>query len=120
MRPGRAYQIVSWGAAIAMALILIVEWVALFRLHAAGPIAQIDRKTILSKELVEGLGFAVLAILALGVIWRAWRRSAPILVRESLDASAALGRRESASTATGYHEVHTREQARLAGEAVGP
>jgi len=30
-----------------------------------------------------------------------------------------VGRRESASTATGYHEVHTREQARLAGEAVG-
>jgi nitrate reductase gamma subunit len=37
----------------------------------------------------------VIGILALGVIWRAWRRSAPILVRETLDASVALGRRKS-------------------------
>ena len=99
MRQGRAYQMLSWGAAVAVALLLAVEWIVLYRLHLGGPIAQIDRRTIVPKELVEALGIAVIGILVLGVLWRAWKRSAPILVRETLDASAALGRRKAVKAA---------------------
>jgi nitrate reductase gamma subunit len=99
MKQGRAYKMLSWGAAAVVAVILAAEWIVLYRLHLSGPIAQIDRGTIVSKTLVEALGFGVIGILALGVIWRAWRRSAPILVRETLDAAAVLGRRKSVQAA---------------------
>jgi nitrate reductase gamma subunit len=98
MRQGRAYQLLSWGAAAAVAVVLIAEWIALYRLHI-NPVVAIDRRTIVAKGFVELLGFSVLGILALGVLWRAWRRSAPILVRETLEASTALGRRASVKAA---------------------
>jgi hypothetical protein len=96
MKQGRAYQALSWGAAIAAAAVMIAEWISLYRLNAAGLAVPIDRGTVVPKVTVEWIGFATLGVLALGVFWRAWRRSAPILVRETLDASAALGRRASA------------------------
>jgi len=99
MRQGRAYQVLSWGAAAAVAVVLIAEWVALYRLHANAVVAQIDRRTIVAKGFVELIGFSALGILALGVLWRAWRRSAPILVRENFEAAAALGRRASVKAA---------------------
>jgi nitrate reductase gamma subunit len=95
MRQGRPYQLLSWGAAAAVAVALVACWIALCRLHASAHLAQIDRKTIVSKSAVEVVGFGALGILAVGVIARAWRRSAPILVRETLDASAAVGRQAS-------------------------
>jgi heterodisulfide reductase subunit C/quinone-modifying oxidoreductase subunit QmoC len=99
MRQGRLYQALSWGAAAAAAAVMIAEWISLYRLHAAGLAAPIDRRTVVPKDAVEWIGFATLGILALGVVWRAWRRSAPILVRETLDASAALGGKASARAA---------------------
>jgi nitrate reductase gamma subunit len=95
MRQGRAYQLLSWGAAAAVFVALVVWWIALYRLHANFILVQIDRRTIVSKTTVEVVGFGALGILVVGVIARAWRRTAPILVRETLDASAALGRRAS-------------------------
>jgi nitrate reductase gamma subunit len=94
MKQGRAYQLLSWGAAAAVAIVLVVEWIALFLLRTNTAVA-IDRRTIVAKSLVELLGFSAVGILALGVLWRGWRRSSPILVRETLEASAALGRQAS-------------------------
>jgi nitrate reductase gamma subunit len=99
MRQGRAYQVLSWGAATAVAVVLIAEWIVLYRLHANAVVAQIDRRTIVAKSFVELIGFSALGILALGVLWRAWRRSAPILVRENFEAAAALGRQASVKAA---------------------
>ncbi len=91
MRPGRAYQLLSWGAAAAMTLALIAEWVALYRLHAHALPARIDRRTIVPKDVVDLIGLCAAGLFVLGVIWRAWRRSAPILVQESYTVSAELG-----------------------------
>ncbi|HME91270.1 MAG TPA: respiratory nitrate reductase subunit gamma [Myxococcaceae bacterium] len=95
MRQGRPYQLLSWGAAATVGVALLAWWVALYRLHASSILAPIDRRQIVSKDLVELVGFGALGIAIVGVIARAWRRSAPILVRETLDASAALGRQAS-------------------------
>jgi hypothetical protein len=95
MRPGRPYQLLSWGAATAVGVGLLVWWAALYRLHATSVLVPIDRRLIVSKDLVELLGFGALGVAIAGVIARAWRRSSPILVRENLDASAALGRQAS-------------------------
>ncbi|HVB80304.1 MAG TPA: respiratory nitrate reductase subunit gamma [Candidatus Binataceae bacterium] len=94
MKQGRAYQLLSWGAAAAVAIVLVAEWIALFALRT-NTVVAIDRRTIVAKSFVELLGFSAIGILALGVLWRGWRRSSPILMRETLEASAALGRRES-------------------------
>ncbi len=99
MKQGRAYQLLSWSVAAAVAIALIAEWAALYRLHADSIVVQIDRRSIIAKSWVELIGFGALGILALGVLWRAWRRSAPILVRENLEAAAALTRHSSIKAA---------------------
>jgi len=99
MKQSRAYQVLSWGAAAAVALVLIAEWIALYRIYANAVVTQIDRRTIVTKGFVELIGFSALGILALGVLWRAWRRSAPILVQENFEAAAALGRQASVKAA---------------------
>ncbi len=96
MRQGRAYQMLSWGAAAAVAVVLVASWIALYRFHVNDQVASIDRRTIVSKDVVELLGFGALGILVVGVVVRAWRRSAPILVRETLDASVSIGRQAAA------------------------
>lgn len=95
MKQGRAYQVLSWAAAAAVAALLVAEWVALYRLHATAMVVAIDRGTIVSLNSVDLIGSSAVAILVLGVLWRTWRRSAPILVQETFEASAALGRRTS-------------------------
>jgi nitrate reductase gamma subunit len=79
-----------------VAVALVASWIALYRLGLNYRIAPIDRRAIVSKDVVELLGFGALGILVAGVFVRAWRRTAPILVRETLDASASIGRQEAA------------------------
>lgn len=99
MRQGRAYQLLSWGAAAAVALVLFVEWILLYRLHAHALPPQIDRRAIVSKHVVDLVGICALGPFVLGVIWRAWRRTAPILAHEALAMSAELGPAASARAA---------------------
>lgn len=89
MRPGRLYGVLSWGAAAAVTAVLVAMWVDLYALHASsiepGLIRQIDRKTIVSKFVVMVIGFSAVGIAILGVAIRTWRRSAPILLQETIE-----------------------------------
>jgi hypothetical protein len=89
LRPGRLYGVLSWGAAAAVTAVLVASWVDLYALHAAsiepGLIRQIDRKTIVPKFIVEVIGFSAVGIAILGVAIKTWRRSAPILLQETIE-----------------------------------
>lgn len=89
MRPGRLYDTLSWGAAAAVTGVLLVSWIHLYALHVAsiepGLLRQIDRKTIVSKLVVEVIGFSALGIAILGVVFKTWRRRAPILFQETIE-----------------------------------
>jgi hypothetical protein len=77
------YDALTWGVTVAVAAILVAGWIALFVAHAGtGGAEQIDRKLILSKFAVEVIAFGSVGIAVLGLAWRTWRRSAPILVQE--------------------------------------
>lgn len=86
MRSSRIYAWLPWGAAALVAALLAAVWVQLLALHAAGPVAAIDRKSVVPKDVVVALGFGAVGVLALGLIVRGWRRSAPILIEENLEA----------------------------------
>jgi len=96
VREGRLYYTLTWGAAAAVAAVLVGSWVYLYFLHAGsiepGLTLQIDRKTIVPKGIVEIIGFTALGIAALGVLVRAWRRTAPVLVQENIEALRAEAR----------------------------
>ena len=80
MKPGALYDTVSWGAAVAVAPVLVAGWLYLYGLHtgAIGPglPQQIDRKVIVSKLTVEIIAFSSVGIAILGIVVRTWRRTA--------------------------------------------
>lgn len=84
MRPGRAYDALTWGSAGAVAALIVAGWAALLAAHVGGPGAavQVDRKLILSKLAVMALAFGAVAVGMLGVAWKTWRRSSPVLLQE--------------------------------------
>ena len=84
MKPGRAYDAVTWGATAAVAAVLAAGWLALYAAQAGmgGEIVQIDRKLIVSKLAVEIIAFGSVGIAVLGIAFKTWRRSAPILLQE--------------------------------------
>lgn len=99
MRPGRAYQLLSWGAATAVTLALIAEWILIYRLHAHALSPQIDRRAVISKHAVDLIGICAIGSFAMGVIWRTLRKTAPILAQEAWAMSAVLGPSASARAA---------------------
>jgi hypothetical protein len=83
---GRLYDALSWGAAAAVVALLAAAWVDLYTLHAGAEVVrQIDRKAIVPKLVVEVIGFSAVGIAVLGVAFRTWRRSAPILLQETVE-----------------------------------
>lgn len=67
-----------------MAATLVAGWIVLLAAHAGmgGAVVQIDRKVILSKLAVEVIAFGSVGVAVLGIAFKTWRRSAPILVQE--------------------------------------
>ncbi len=86
MKKGRTYSLVSWGAAAAVIVLLLAVWIHLYGMHAAGTVHPIDRRTVVPKTVVDALGIAAATLLVLGIVVRAWRRTAPILVHENIEA----------------------------------
>lgn len=80
----------TWGAAAAVTALLLASWVHLYLEHPGsgnpGSVPQIDRKTIVPKLVVEVIGFSAVGIALLGVMVKTWRRSAPVLLQETIAA----------------------------------
>jgi hypothetical protein len=86
LKRGPLYDALTWGATVLVTAVLLALWLDLYVLHA-GPelVRQIDRKVIVPKLVVEVIAFSAVGIAVLGVVWRTWRRSAPILVQETTE-----------------------------------
>ena len=89
MTAGRAYNALSWGSAAVVVAFLGFLWAGLVYRHAAiasGEAKQVDRNATVPHDTVVILGFTAVAIGLAGVAARAWRKTAPILVRENMEA----------------------------------
>lgn len=76
------YNILTFGPTIAVVAILIISWINLYIIHASGQVIQIDRNTIISKNLVDAAGITALIIVIIGVLIRVRRKDVAILVQE--------------------------------------
>ncbi|MCS7118169.1 MAG: respiratory nitrate reductase subunit gamma [Thaumarchaeota archaeon] len=79
-----AKDAVIWGLTIATVVILAVMWLNLYALHAGGRIIQIDRNTVLSKDIVDAAGLSSLGLIVAVVVMKIRRKSVPILLQEIL------------------------------------
>lgn len=93
MKRSRRYYVLTWGTTAAITAILILAWIYLYFLHAnyiePGFIQQIDRKSVVPKDTIRYFGYSIVIIGLAGVGLRWWRRSSPILVKETMDAFGA-------------------------------
>ena len=76
------YNILTWGPTLAVTLILVVMWLNLYAIHSSGQVVQIDRNTIISKNIVDIAGITALIIVIIGVIVRIRRKEVAIMVQE--------------------------------------
>ena len=82
MSQGRLYNLLTWGPTITVTALLVITWINLYIIHSSGQVIQIDRNTILSKNIVDIAGITALIIVIIGVIIRIRRRDVAILVQE--------------------------------------
>ncbi|MEM4287801.1 MAG: respiratory nitrate reductase subunit gamma [Candidatus Caldarchaeum sp.] len=74
---------VAWTATTITALTLIVLWLSLIILNA-GHGVQIDRNTVLSKDIVDAAGLSSLALIIIAVLIKIRQKSVAILLQEIL------------------------------------
>ncbi len=69
--------------------LLAISWLDIYAHHAGADnpalVVQIDRKGIVPKLWVEVIAFSAVGIAIVGVVFRTWRRSAPILFQETVE-----------------------------------
>lgn len=82
MTGARLYSVTTWCAMAATVGILVILWLNLYMLHMSGQIHQIDRNTVVDKDVVTAAGFASLALIVVALYVKVRRKSAAILLQE--------------------------------------
>lgn len=88
-----------WVATAFVVGVLVAAWAELYlinvRLIETGAISQVDRNVVLNKAIVDYSGLVAALIVAVGVVYRARRKSIPLLIQEiwqALRAHAKVGK----------------------------
>ncbi|HIQ30055.1 MAG TPA: hypothetical protein EYH45_05770 [Candidatus Caldiarchaeum subterraneum] len=76
------YNLLTWGSTAAVTLLLIAMWINLYIIHSSGNVVQIDRNTIISKNIVDAAGITALIIVIIGVVTRIRKKNVAIMVQE--------------------------------------
>lgn len=76
------YNIFTWGPTLATTILLVAMWASLYQIHSSGHVLQIDRNTVISKDIIDAAGITALVIVVVGVLIRIRRKDVAILIQE--------------------------------------